>query len=224
MEGTEFAWQHYNKEMMDFETKVYKECEKVFAISKETARCLRVFNKTEAVVTGIPALSHSQDYGNRKRKNYIYYFGRATDPVKRIEVLRKAVENTDFDLYISGRFTENMIGRDNVKIFGRVGRRKVDELIKHAYLVVDPAIWHGLGMQPIEAALTGTACISADIQIKRDVWGNLLPLFEPDNVEDLRDKILSFDYDDINFDKVKGVAEWYLPRRVAKRIIEEIGE
>ena len=66
----------------------------------------------------------------------------------------------------------------------------------------------------------GTPCINADIPIKREVWGEVLPLYEPKNVDDCRQKIMDFRNEDVNMEEAIKIAEWYLPERVAQRILD----
>ena len=77
-------------------------------------------------------------------------------------------------------------------------------------------------MQPIEGALMGTPCLSADIPIKREVWGEVLPLYNPHDPEDCRKKIIEFNHESIDMKKAQEIAEWYLPDRVAERILNNI--
>ena len=66
----------------------------------------------------------------------------------------------------------------------------------------------------------GTPCINADIPIKREVWGETLPLYEPKNVEDCKEKIANFKHEELDMKKAIEIAEWYLPERVAQRILD----
>ena len=226
MEGTDFEWMFYSKDQLNHETTCYEVATSILTISQETSRNVKKYFDLESRCVGIPALSHEQCYEDRSRNKYVYYFGRAADPIKNIVTLIQALKGTEYELYIPGDpylKSEIFDGMGvKVKNWGMLPREKVNMLIKHAHVLVDPAMWHGLGMQPIEGVLMGTACINADIQVKRDVWDNVLPSFEAKNVDQLRELIVNFDHQNIDMKAAQQIAEWYLPNRVAERILRHM--
>ena len=145
--------------------------------------------------------------------------------LKNIATVVAALSGTGLELYISGEYCPpeyfKSIAPDvKIRNFGWIDRKDVNTLIKHAHLLVGPELYTGLGMQPIEGILMGTPCINADIPIKREVWGEVLPLYEPKNVDDCRQKIMNFRNEDVNMEEAIKIAEWYLPERVAQRILD----
>jgi len=225
MEGTEFEWKLCKKELIETEKEIYKDCTTLLSISEETSRVVKKHMGFGSDCVGIASLSSERYYDKRDRYPYIYYFGRALDPVKNIATVVAALSGTGLELYISGEYCPpeyfKSIAPDvKIRNFGWIDRKDVNTLIKHAHLLVGPELYTGLGMQPIEGILMGTPCINADIPIKREVWGEVLPLYEPKNVDDCRQKIMDFRNEDVNMEEAIKIAEWYLPERVAQRILD----
>ena len=225
MEGTEFEWKLCKKELIETEKEIYKNCTTLLSISEETSRVVKKHMGFDSDCVGIASLSSERYYDKRDRYPYIYYFGRALDPVKNIATVVAALSGTGLELYISGEYCPpeyfKSIAPDvKIRNFGWIDRKDVNTLIKHAHLLVGPELYTGLGMQPIEGILMGTPCINADIPIKREVWGEVLPLYEPKNVDDCRQKIMDFRNEDVNMEEAIKIAEWYLPERVAQRILD----
>ena len=213
-----------DEKLLSEEKKIYEHCDSLMTISKETSRVLKEHTGLDSRHVGIPALSCERDYEERERHQYVYYFGRPLDPIKNISTVVQALNGTDFELFVSGEPCPpelfNSIAPDiKIKNFGWLDRANVNTLIKHAHLLIASEIYTGLGMQPIEGALMGTPCLSADIPIKREIWGDILPLYEAQNPDDCREKVLNFNHDEVDMEKAKEVAEWYLPNRVAERIL-----
>jgi|TARA_R110000765_G_scaffold41666_2_gene88605 hypothetical protein len=224
MEGTEFEWKLCKKELIETEKEIYKDCTTLLSISEETSRVVKKHMGFDSDCVGIASLSSERYYDKRDRYPYIYYFGRALDPVKNIATVVAALSGTGLELYISGEYCPpeyfKSIAPDvKIRNFGWIDRKDVNTLIKHAHLLVGPELYTGLGMQPIEGVLMGTPCINADIPIKREVWGEVLPLYEPKNVDDCRQKIMDFRHGDVSMEEAIKIAEWYLPERVAQRIL-----
>jgi hypothetical protein len=225
MEGTEFEWKLCEKELVETEKEIYKDCTTLLSISEETSRVVKKHMELDSECVGICSLSSERFYEKRNRYPYIYYFGRALDPVKNIVTVVQALSGTGFELYISGEYCppeyfKSVAPDVKIRNFGWIDRVDVNQLIKHAHLLVGPELYTGLGMQPIEGILMGTPCINADIPIKREVWGETLPLYEPKNVEDCKEKIVNFKHEEIDMEKAIEIAEWYLPERVAQRILD----
>jgi hypothetical protein len=224
MGGTEFEWKLCKKELIETEKEIYKDCTTLLSISEETSRVVKKHMGFDSDCVGIASLSSERYYDKRDRYPYIYYFGRALDPVKNIATVVAALSGTGLELYISGEYCPpeyfKSIAPDvKIRNFGWIDRKDVNTLIKHAHLLVGPELYTGLGMQPIEGVLMGTPCINADIPIKREVWGEVLPLYEPKNVDDCRQKIMDFRHGDVSMEEAIKIAEWYLPERVAQRIL-----
>jgi glycosyltransferase involved in cell wall biosynthesis len=220
----------YDSNLVNNERPIYKKCYKLMTISNETSRVLKEFTGLDSENVGIPALSYEyplkDNYKKRKRGNYIYYFGRPLDPIKNIVTVLQAISGTDIEIYFSGeqcppQIFSSIAPNIKVKNFGWLDRAEVNELIKKARLLIAPELYTGLGMQPIEGALMGTPCLSADIEIKKEIWGNILPMYEAGDPLDCRIKIQNFDLSQVDMKEARKIASWYLPKNVAKRILLE---
>jgi glycosyltransferase involved in cell wall biosynthesis len=216
--------------LIDKEKPLYKNCHKLMTISDETGRVLKEFTGLNSENVGIPALSYEypikDNWKKRKRGDYIYYFGRPLDPIKNIVTVLQAISGTGIEIYFSGepcppQLFSSIAPNINVKNFGWLNRKDVNDLIKNAKLLIASELYTGLGMQPIEGALMGTPCLSADIPIKREIWGDILPTYEAGDPLDCRVKIQEFDPSKVNMREARKIASWYLPKNVAKRILAE---
>ena len=92
----------YDPSLVEKESRIYKHCASLMAISKETGRVLEKLTGLRANHVGIPALSCDKFYEERDRGEYIYFFGRPLDPIKNITTVLKAINGTGVELYVSG--------------------------------------------------------------------------------------------------------------------------
>ena len=80
---------------------------------------------------------------------------------------------------------------DDVIFTGRVDDDQLLREIASAALLVQPSLYEGFGIPPLEALYLGTQPIISDIPVFKEVYGDLpVVFFKTGDAEDLRDKIL----------------------------------
>ena len=87
---------------------------------------------------------------------------------------------------------------DGVKFSGGLSDGKRRELVKRAWVLVNPSVREGFGLNVVEANALGTPCIACDVaglrdSVKNDETGLLA---KAGSVEDLADKIVTALTDD----------------------------
>ncbi|MFQ5821147.1 MAG: glycosyltransferase family 4 protein [Candidatus Heimdallarchaeota archaeon] len=134
---------------------------------------------------------------------YVGRLKRAKRPDHAIKAFRIAKEKIpEAELWIlgDGYFRKNLekIATDGVKFFGGLSDWERRELVKRAWVLVNPSVREGFGLNVVEANALGTPCIAYDVaglrdSVKNDKTGLLA---EAGSVEDLADKIVMVLRDD----------------------------
>ena len=75
---------------------------------------------------------------------------------------------------------------------GRVSDSELRDLYRRCRLLVQPSLYEGFGMPPLEALSQGTNVVLSDIPVFKEIYGNLpVTFFKTADVEDLAEKLLS---------------------------------
>ena len=75
---------------------------------------------------------------------------------------------------------------------GRVSDSELRALYRRCRLLVQPSLYEGFGMPPLEALSQGTNVVLSDIPVFKEIYGNLpVTFFKTADVEDLAEKLLS---------------------------------
>ncbi len=90
---------------------------------------------------------------------------------------------------------------DHVRFIGKVDAADMPALFNLADVLVQPSLYEGFGLPPLEALACGTAVVSSRGGALPEVVGNAARLFDPVNVDDLREQLqlaLENDVDNIS--------------------------
>lgn len=68
-------------------------------------------------------------------------------------------------------------------------RHQVITNIKKAKVLVSPSVFEGWGMTPIEALYGGTSVLLSDLEVSREMYGDSVLYHEPNNVDDMAEKL-----------------------------------
>lgn len=136
---------------------------------------------------------------------YILFIGNIKKH-KGLEVLLKAFEQAQKNgfshkLVIVGEYEhfkstdESIIKRynehENVVFTGRISNEQLYNTISNAQLLVQPSVYEGFGLPPLEALYLGCNVLITDIEVFHEIYGNLpVTFFELNNVDDLSEKII----------------------------------
>ena len=75
---------------------------------------------------------------------------------------------------------------------GRVSDSELRDLYRRCRLLVQPSLYEGFGMPPLEALSQGTNVVLSDIPVFKEIYGSLpVTFFKTAEVEDLAEKLLS---------------------------------
>ena len=75
---------------------------------------------------------------------------------------------------------------------GRVSDSELRDLYRRCRLLVQPSLYEGFGMPPLEALSQGTNVVLSDIPVFKEIYGSLpVTFFKTADVEDLAEKLLS---------------------------------
>jgi glycosyltransferase involved in cell wall biosynthesis len=89
------------------------------------------------------------------------------------------------------RFLDESGGRQSVLFTGFVSARELHELIKRSALLVQPSLYEGFCLPPLEALVSGTPALISDIPVFREIYsGYPVTYFRAGDSADLKDKLL----------------------------------
>lgn len=184
----------------------------IFTVSKfSKKRIEKHFNKTnaEVIYNGVP---HDViDFRNKneyyKKEDYFLYVGNLKEQ-KGIITLLKAFQylGEGYKLKIVGR-KERLRTADyevqtmfeqksfsNIEFTGFLERSILLETIAKAKALIQPSIYEGFGLPPLEALALGTSCILSDIKVFKEVYEKEpVSFFKTGDVEDLCAIIKNFE-------------------------------
>lgn len=81
--------------------------------------------------------------------------------------------------------------RENIEFTGRISDSQLKEIYSKAKLLIQPSLYEGFGMPPLEALSLGTNTIISDIPVFKEIYENLpVVYFKKEDSDDLADKIL----------------------------------
>lgn len=131
--------------------------------------------------------------GNRKKhKNLtslILAFARIKNKSKVKLVIAGTKENKNkidkIDLLIKKLNME----RDVIQIFSPSDDQLIN-LYQHAKLFVFPSLIEGFGLPPLEAIAAGCPVIASNIPVMKEILGERIACFDPNNVDDIAEKLL----------------------------------
>ena len=222
-----------------FKKHLFKRCvkksKKIFCVSNFTiGRCNHYFPKyKDKYILNYPGLSNSiiEYRKNRKevtKENNIIYVGNVK-PHKGINILLDVFTNLNdnkYTLKIIGQKENFLVGINydedkykNVVFTGRLDDDQLlDEISKAKYLV-QPSLYEGFGIPPLEALYLDTLPVVSSIDVFKEVYKELSVIYFKDK-EDLAN-IISKD-NDMELTSPQKVLNLYNYERVVKTILDNI--
>jgi glycosyltransferase involved in cell wall biosynthesis len=87
------------------------------------------------------------------------------------------------------------IGPDVVEFTGFISDDQLWKLLSEAALLVQPSLYEGFGLPPLEAMIAGTKALISDIPVFKEIYdGYPVSFFRAGDAADLKDKMLSLLY------------------------------
>ncbi|MDD4278395.1 MAG: glycosyltransferase family 1 protein [Candidatus Sumerlaeales bacterium] len=162
-----------------------------------------VYDKCRVVSCGV-----SGDFANTNSgetlpfalpERYLFALGDGF-PRKNIELVRQAFdlirENTDLSLVTVDNKVNKMIVNDRVVKLPHLKHQQLAQIYKSARMLVFPSTEEGFGIPVIEALACRCPVLLSDIDVLREVSGNIAQYFDPKNKKELAEKIVKLDCDE----------------------------
>ena len=188
----------FKKPLLETKLSSLQKAKAVICISEYTRdRLLALTDTDPAKVSVIPLGVRNTNLPSKKSRHtrgrpYIVYIG-SRSGYKNFEVLEKAfseliTSNGELDLFLVGG---GPLGKEEQSRFDLLGisgnvrianpETNVSQLVNLAQCVVSTSLTEGFGLVPLEALSQGTPCVVSDIEVNREIWGQTLPSFAPDD-------------------------------------------
>ncbi|MEM2897536.1 MAG: glycosyltransferase family 4 protein [Candidatus Bathyarchaeia archaeon] len=111
------------------------------------------------------------------------------------KIVKEKAPEAEFWIIGAGYFRKNLerMASDGVKFFGSLSNKERRDLVKRAWVLVNPSVREGWGLNVIEANALGTPCVAYDVPGLRDSIKNCETglLAENGNIKDLAEKIVA---------------------------------
>lgn len=139
-----------------------------------------------------------------EKENYMVYVGNIKKH-KGLNILLRAYEllQGKIELYIVGdssgfkngdKESLKIMDELNVKFTGKVKDKELLDIISRAKFLIQPSLYEGFGLPPMEALYLGTKPIISDIPVFKEVYGELpVDFFKSGDYTDLAKVILNAD-------------------------------
>lgn len=114
--------------------------------------------------------------------------------------------------------------KKGIEFTGFVPDEKLKTLIEEARLLVQPSLYEGFGVPPLQALYSGTRAVISDIPVFKEIYGRLpVTFFKAGDTDDLARKIAAAYSDQSPFSPVERVYSYrFSAQAVLKRIEESI--
>lgn len=81
---------------------------------------------------------------------------------------------------------------DQIQFTGRISNEQLREYYKKTKLLIQPSLYEGFGMPPLEALYSGTNVVISDIPVFKEIYHDFpVTFFKTENEQDLADKIMN---------------------------------
>lgn len=154
-------------------------------------------------LSGIPQAAGKKPK-NHFSSPYILYVGNAY-PHKNLRRLLSAfslvVKKRKMKLVLAGddsyfypklkTYAEKLGIASDVVFFGTANDEQLIDLYSFSYCLVFPSLMEGFGLPNLEALACGVLPVVSDIPVFREIWGDLLPAFNPYDEKSIATEILS---------------------------------
>jgi len=121
--------------------------------------------------------------------------------IKAFKIVKKQVPNAKLWIVGDGYLRKKLekMAIEGVKFFGKVSEQEKIKLLSRAWVLVNPSVREGFGLNVIEANACGTPAIAYNVPGLRDsiIYGKTGLLVENGNIEKLADTVVRFIEDEI---------------------------
>lgn len=144
-------------------------------------------------------------------------------------------DGLDAKLYIIGNFNNlrtsntelfNMIEKsqkDDIVLFENVTKEQLIKLYKSARLLVQPSLYEGFGLPPLEALYSGTNVLLSDISVFKEIYEDFpVTFYEAKNIDDLTTKIIQQYNNPIDITNIPQKYSYEKTARIILDVLEEV--
>ncbi len=215
--------------------------EKIFTVSHFSKdRILHHFSTLKDIMVaynGVPKTIINYTERNIEKKDYFLFVGNIKRH-KGLHTLVKAYKNAkgkglSSKLLIVGsnekfrtsdsELTSLINNIQEIEFTGWVTDKKLLQLISEAKALIQPSLYEGFGLPPLEALYLGTDVILSDIQVFKELYGDLpVTFFQVGNIDDLANAMLNLKRNNNINDSKDALQERFSYRHVADTIINTI--
>lgn len=195
-----------------FYSRAYRLSKKIFTVSEFSKNRIEYFlgNKKEIIVTynGVSDFILEKPDEEYIKKDYLIFVGNIKRH-KGLKVLLEAFielkkEGYSYKLMIIGeknnfktkdkeviKILEDQKVNKDIVFTGYVDNKELKKLIAEAKILIQPSLYEGFGIPPLEALALGTEVILSDIEVFKEIYSDLpVNFFEVNNVKELKKIIL----------------------------------
>lgn len=190
----------------------YKKSEKIFTVSNFSKKRIEEYlgKEKKIIVTYNGVSKYILEKPNEEyiKKDYIIFVGNIKKH-KGLKTLLKAFElvkewNKELKLVVVGnqsnfktkdqeiiKVLENKKLNKDIIFTGYIDNKKLKKLIAEAKILIQPSLYEGFGIPPLEALVLGTNVIVSDIEVFKEIYNqNEVKYFKVNNVRSLANRIL----------------------------------
>ncbi|HAC31746.1 MAG TPA: glycosyltransferase family 1 protein [Treponema sp.] len=112
---------------------------------------------------------------------------------------------------------------DSIEFTGKISNAELKKLYQKSRVLVQPSLYEGFGMPPLEAMMCGTPAIISDIPVFKEIYGDFpVTFFHVQDFNDLADKLVQ----DVELDSKTRVrlSERYSYKNSAQTIMDAISK
>ena len=86
---------------------------------------------------------------------------------------------------------EEFLKDKDIIFTGRISDEELYDYMNNASILVQPSIYEGFGLPPLEALYLGTPCLLSDIEVFKEIYSDFQNcyFFEKENTKDLAEKL-----------------------------------
>lgn len=195
-----------------FYCRAYRLSKKIFTVSEFSKNRIEYFlgNKKEIIVTynGVSDFILEKPDKEYIKKNYLIFVGNIKKH-KGLKVLLEAFtelkkEGYPYKLLIVGeknnfktkdkeviKILEDQKLNKDIIFTGYVDNKKLKKMVAEAKALIQPSLYEGFGIPPLEALALGTDVILSDIEVFKEIYSDLpVRFFKVNNVKELKKIIL----------------------------------
>ncbi|MDR0312071.1 MAG: glycosyltransferase [Treponema sp.] len=229
---------------MWFYRRAYKKSKKIFTVSEfSKSRIEHHLGKTKPIIVTHSAiqpmfLEYKANAQNRQKTETIVFIGnikkhKGLDTLLDSFLLAKN-EGMRHKLIIIGsrdnfRSSDNEIlqkidslGTDTVIFTGFISNEQLMDYLSSASLLVQPSLYEGFGLPPLEAMVLGTPALISDIPVFKEIYEDYpVTFFRAGDPNDLKQKMMGllFNQTDNNISLTENLVEKYTFKKVTELIM-----